>query len=255
VFKNDPILFCTKHIYYLIYFITIHITFIKIFVPSFLELDHFNKDRHKRHMNEHVLTSPIRSICVYCGSSPGSDAAFSHSASELGRLMAQSGIGLVYGGGVNGLMGTVARAVLDHGGTVTGIIPEFLIRKEAMMKDAQELIIVDDMHTRKRMMFEKADAFVALPGGIGTLEELVEQMTWVQLDRHIKPVLLANINQFWSPLLDLLAHMRQTEFIRATTEVRYLVADTTADILPLLHEAARRGQERGNLAAKLNPAL
>ena len=220
-----------------------------------MHLDHFNKDRHNRTMNEHVFPSPIRSICVYCGSSPGSDPAFSQCAADLGRMMAQAGIGLVYGGGVNGLMGTVARSVLDHGGTVTGIIPEFLIRKEAMMKDAQELIVVDDMHTRKRLMFEKADAFVALPGGIGTLEELVEQMTWVQLDRHVKPVLLANINRFWAPLLDLLAHMRTTQFIRATTEVRYLVADTTARILPMLQDAAQRSYERGHLAAKLNPAL
>eukprot|EP01037_Dinobryon_pediforme_P011084 gene11084-11164_t len=206
-------------------------------------------------MNEQILTSPIRSVCVYCGSSSGSDPAFVASAIKFGQILAQSGIGLVYGGGVNGLMGTVARSVLDNGGYVTGIIPEFLIRKEAMMKDAQELIVVDDMHTRKRMMFEKADAFVALPGGIGTLEELVEQMTWVQLDRHVKPVLLANINQFWTPLLDLLAHMRTAQFIRATTEVRYLVADTTEEILPMLQNAALYGQERNQLAAKLNPAL
>ena len=206
-------------------------------------------------MNEIVIPSPIRNICVYCGSSPGNDPAFVKCAIDLGRMMAESGIGLVYGGGVNGLMGTVARAVLDNGGRVTGIIPDFLIRKEAMMKDAQELIVVDDMHTRKRMMFEKADAFVALPGGIGTLEELVEQMTWVQLDRHVKPVLLADINGFWRPLLSLLAHMRATEFIRSNAEVRYIVAEKTDDILPMLHKAALRGLERGTLAAKLNPAL
>ncbi len=173
----------------------------------------------------------------------------------LGRLMAESGIGLVYGGGVNGLMGTVARAVLDNGGYVAGIIPDFLIRKEAMMKDAQELIVVDDMHTRKRMMFERADAFVALPGGVGTLEELVEQMTWVQLDRHAKPVLIANINGFWNPLLALMEHMRVTQFIRATTEVPFLIAETTQDILPMLHSAAAKTRILGGLAAKLNPAL
>jgi len=206
-------------------------------------------------MNEFVRPTPIRNICVYCGSSPGNDPEFLQCAVDLGHALAEARIGLVYGGGTNGLMGTVARAVLERGGYVTGIIPQFLIRKEAMLKDAQELIVVDDMHTRKRLMFEKADAFVALPGGVGTLEELVEQMTWIQLDQHVKPVLLADINQFWRPLLTLLEHMRSAEFIRPNTEVRYLVAEKTGDILPMLHDAALRANERGNLAAKLNPAL
>jgi len=206
-------------------------------------------------MNQALPILPIRNICVYCGSSEGNDPAFVASAAELGRLMAAAGIGLVYGGGVNGLMGTVARAVLDNGGYVTGIIPDFLIRKEAMMKDAQELIVVEDMHTRKRLMFERADAFVALPGGVGTLEELVEQMTWVQLDRHAKPVLIADINGFWKPLLSLLDHMRETRFIRAATEVPYLIAERTEDILPMLHKAASAPGLRGNVSAKLNPAL
>src|SRR3712207_4206190 len=122
----------------------------------------------------------IRSICVYCGSGFGSDPVFVETAAELGRAMAEQGIGLVYGGGNVGLMGTVARSVLDHGGHVTGIIPDFLKSREKMLDDVQETIVVSDMHTRKRLMFEKADAFVALPGGIGTLEELVEQMTWAQ---------------------------------------------------------------------------
>ena len=114
--------------------------------------------------------------------------------------MARNDIGLVYGGGSLGLMGEVARATLEHGGRVTGIIPGFLVEKEAMMRDVNEVIVTEDMHERKRLMFERSDAFVALPGGVGTLEELVEQLTWVQLGRHTKPVIVANIDGFWTPV-------------------------------------------------------
>lgn len=160
--------------------------------------------------------------------------------------MAESGIRLVYGGGNVGLMGIVARSVLDHGGEVSGIIPEFLKARELMLPDAQELIVVPDMHTRKRLMFEKADAFVALPGGIGTLEELVEQMTWAQLGRHSKPILMLNTKGFWKPLLVLLEHMRETGFIRPGLEIRYLVAEKPDDVVPMLLAIARRfGVEAG----------
>lgn len=194
----------------------------------------------------------IRNVCVYCGSSGGNDPTYLASAERLGVLLAQAGIGLVYGGGNNGLMGTVARAVLDHGGTVTGIIPEFLKQKEQMLGDVQELHIVPDMHTRKRMMFERADAFVALPGGVGTLEELVEQLTWVQLQRHRKPVLIADIGGFWRPLLSLFEHMREQGFIRSSFEVTYLVAEKVDDIVPMLRKAAdRAGAPDERLAAEL----
>ena len=182
----------------------------------------------------------IRSICVYCGSGFGSDPAFKTAAIKLGQAMAENGISLVYGGGNVGLMGTVARSVLDHGGYVTGIIPDFLKSREKMLDDVQETIVVSDMHTRKRMMFEKADAFVALPGGIGTLEELVEQMTWAQLGRHTKPILMLNTNGFWKPLLVLLAHMREQGFIRPGLELNYLVAERAEEVVPMLHAAARR---------------
>jgi len=182
----------------------------------------------------------IRTICVYCGSGFGSDPVFAQSAADLGRAMAESGIGLVYGGGNVGLMGTVARSVLEHGGTVTGIIPEFLKARERMLEDIQETIVVPDMHTRKRLMFERADAFVALPGGIGTLEELVEQMTWAQLGRHRKPILLHSASQFWKPLLVLLAHMREQGFIRQGLELNYLVAERVEEIIPMLEAAVRR---------------
>jgi hypothetical protein len=187
-----------------------------------------------------VPMSEIRSICVYCGSGFGGSPAFVEAAASLGQSMAEQGISLVYGGGNVGLMGTVARSVLDHGGYVTGIIPDFLKSREKMLDDVQETIVVPDMHTRKRMMFEKADAFVALPGGIGTLEELVEQMTWAQLGRHTKPILMLNTNGFWKPLLVLLAHMREQGFIRPGLELNYLVAERAEEVVPMLHAAARR---------------
>jgi uncharacterized protein (TIGR00730 family) len=154
--------------------------------------------------------------------------------------MAEQGIGLIYGGGNVGLMGTVARSVLDHGGHVTGIIPDFLKSREKMLDDVQETIVVSDMHTRKRLMFERADAFVALPGGIGTLEELVEQMTWAQLGRHTKPILMLSTGGFWKPLLTLLAHMREQGFIRPGLELNYLVAERVEEVIPMLNAAARR---------------
>lgn len=192
----------------------------------------------------------IRNVCVYCGSADGGDPAHIGAATELGRALATAGIGLVYGGGNTGLMGAVARAVLDHGGHVTGIIPGFLKSREIMLEEAQETIVVPDMHTRKRLMFERSDAFVALPGGVGTLEELVEQMTWAQLGQHRKPILLADIAGFWRPLLALMAHMREAGFIRY--EVHYLVAERVAEILPMLDKAAAMA---GEAAMELDPRL
>ncbi len=184
----------------------------------------------------------IRNVCVYCGSSAGNDPIFGEAADALGRELARAGVGLVFGGGGDGLMGRVARAVLDAGGRVTGIIPKFLIKQEHALLAAQDLTVVDDMHQRKQLMFERADAFVALPGGIGTLEELVEQLTWVQLQRHQKPVLLADVAGFWRPLLALFAHMRNLGFVREGFEVRYLVAEKIEDAVPMLLAAARRSE-------------
>jgi uncharacterized protein (TIGR00730 family) len=180
----------------------------------------------------------IRSICVYCGSGSGADPAFVDAARKLGEMLAKAGIRLVYGGGRIGLMGEVARSVLEAGGNVTGIIPEFLKAREIMLPEAQELHVVKDMHERKQMMFDKADAFIALPGGIGTLEELVEQMTWAQLGRHDKPILIADIKGFWRPLLSLLAHMRESGFVREGLEVRYLVAERIEDAIDMIVAAA-----------------
>ena len=181
----------------------------------------------------------IRKICVYCGSGPGTDPAFVEAARAFGAVMAKNGIGLVYGGGNVGMMGELAQAVLAHGGEVTGIIPDFLVAREHAIKGAHGLIVTRDMHERKRKMFELADAFVALPGGVGTLEEIVEQMTWAQLGRHKKPILLANIAGFWQPLCALLDHMKSLEFIRGDLNFDLLVADKVADILPMLQQAAQ----------------
>ena len=180
--------------------------------------------------------STIRRICVYCGSGPGSDPAFVRAARRFGAILAENRIGLVYGGGSVGLMGEIATAVFERGGEVIGVIPTFLENREhANMRG--NLIVTRDMHERKQRMFEEADAFVALPGGVGTLEEVVEQMTWAQLGRHKKPILLANIKKFWDPLCVLLDHMEELQFIRPGLSVNYLVADRVEDILPTLTKA------------------
>lgn len=183
--------------------------------------------------------SKINAVCVYCGSSGGNDPAFIGAAETLGKSFAQNGVRLVYGGGSVGMMGAVARAVLDHGGEATGIIPEFLARRERPQGLREDLIVTRDMHERKRRMFEEADAFVALPGGIGTLEELVEQLTWVQIGQHKKPLLLVNTNGFWEPLRDLLEHMEKLGFIYGDVQGNLLIADRPEDVLPKLREAAR----------------
>jgi uncharacterized protein (TIGR00730 family) len=183
--------------------------------------------------------SQIKTVCVYCGSGPGTNPRFVEAAIALGKVFAENDIRLVYGGGSIGLMGAIAESVIDHGGSVTGIIPEFLKARELMFRRAQEIIVTRDMHERKRLMFERSDAFVALPGGIGTLEELVEQLTWAQLGRHKKPILIANVDRFWDPLCALLDHMRDMQFIRAGLTISPLVVDHVEDILPALREAAR----------------
>lgn len=180
----------------------------------------------------------IRKICVYCGSGPGTDSAFVDAAQAFGAALAKNHIELVFGGGAVGMMGAVAKSVLDNGGKVTGIIPDFLVVREHALRGADNLIVTRDMHERKLKMFEMADAFVAMPGGIGTLEEVVEQMTWVQLGRHRKPVLLANIKGFWAPLCALIDHMKKLEFIRGDLNFDLLIADKVADILPMLQKAA-----------------
>jgi len=193
--------------------------------------------------------SSIRAVCVYCGSSAGADPAFATAARALGKIFADDGVRLIYGGGSVGMMGALAGSVLAHGGNVTGIIPDFLRARENALTRVQEMIVTPDMHERKRLMFERSDAFVALPGGVGTLEELVEMLTWQQLGRHAKPILLANIDGFWEPLLALLAHMRSAQFIRPNLEVDIIKAERVEDIVPRLRAAAARRPESAKAMA------
>jgi uncharacterized protein (TIGR00730 family) len=170
----------------------------------------------------------IRSVCVYCGSSPGRDEIYAKAGHLLGRSIARAGLRLVYGGGTKGIMGAVADGALKAGGKVTGIIPRFLINREATetaLDRLDELLITDNMHERKHKMFEKSDAFVALPGGIGTVEEIVEIMTWAQLGHHRKPIVFANVNGFWDPMLSLLDHMAAEGFIHTAQRVKPLVVN------------------------------
>ncbi len=187
------------------------------------------------------MNRKVKRICVYCGSGAGKDPAFAKAACTFGKSLAAAEIGLVFGGGSIGLMGEVARATLDAGGHVTGIIPEFLKKRELALDSISELIVTSSMHERKQLMFENADAFVALPGGIVTLEELVEQLTWSQLGQHSKPMVLANFNGFWQPLLTLFDGMRTENFIRSGLEVAPAIVTSAEEIIPtILRLAAQR---------------
>jgi uncharacterized protein (TIGR00730 family) len=197
-------------------------------------------------MNDSAARTDINTICVYCGSGAGRNKAHAEAARKFGRLLAHAGIGLVYGGGSLGLMGEIARTVLKHGGHVTGIIPSFLGEREQMLLEAQELIVVDDMHQRKHLMFVKSDAFVALPGGLGTLEEFVEQLTWSQLGRHTKPIVLVNIDGYWDPLLTQFESMHGESFIRPGLELHLIVVPGVEEIIPAIERAIppkRPGEE------------
>ncbi|MGO7038868.1 TIGR00730 family Rossman fold protein [Rhizobium acaciae] len=190
----------------------------------------------------------IRSICVYCGSRPGRDPSHMAAGRALGREIAEYGLRLVYGGGTKGIMGAVASGVLSGGGQVTGIIPEFLIDMEATrhsLGQLNELIVTPDMHARKHTMFERSDAFVALPGGIGTLEEIVEIMTWAQLGRHEKPMVFANVNGFWDPMMELMRHMTEEGFLHTAHRVQPLVVDEIPGIIPaIMARAAQLAADR-----------
>ncbi len=157
----------------------------------------------------------LRSVCVFCGASPGASPVYQEAAVALGRHLAERGLTLVYGGGAVGLMGTVADAALAAGGEVIGIIPQSLQEAEIGHKGLTRLEVVDGMHARKARMAELADAFVALPGGLGTLEELFEVWTWGQLGYHAKPLGLLEVNGFYDPLLTFLDHLVDERFVRA----------------------------------------
>jgi uncharacterized protein (TIGR00730 family) len=193
--------------------------------------------------DEDEKMSMIRSVCVYCGSSPGREPSYKAAADALGASLGRNGLRLVYGGGTRGLMGAVAAATMAAGGEVTGIIPRFLMNKEATedaLTHLDELIVTEDMHERKHAMFERSDAFVALPGGIGTLEEIVEIMTWAQLGRHEKPIVFANVDGFWNPMLSLIDHMKEAGFLHSQNKIQPLVIDHAEDIVPAMLDIASR---------------
>jgi hypothetical protein len=181
----------------------------------------------------------LGSLCVYCGANPGAAPAYADAARNLGAAMATEGVRLVYGGGSIGLMGIVARAVMAGGGNVTGIIPQFLKDREIMLREVPDLVVTADMHERKRLMFQRADAFIALPGGIGTLEEVVEVMTWAQLDQHAKPVMILNIDGFWNPLIELFRRMAaegflNKAFVGSHNDLPVEIVDSVDDVIPHL---------------------
>jgi uncharacterized protein (TIGR00730 family) len=178
-------------------------------------------------------------LCVYCGSSGGLKAQFQQAASELGKRLAEAGIELVYGGGRVGLMGLLADAVLSAGGQVIGVIPRRLLDAEVAHRGVTELIVVDSMHDRKRVMAEKGDVFAVLPGGIGTLDEFFEIVSWKQLLLHDKPILLVDIDDYWVPLRTLLEHIVVNGFARPQTrEFVHFVPSVSALMAALSEEPA-----------------
>jgi uncharacterized protein (TIGR00730 family) len=185
----------------------------------------------------------IRSLCVYCGSSGTVEARYRDAASELGAHLAQAGIALVYGGGRIGLMGLLADAALAAEGKVIGIIPSHLRDTEVAHRGVTELVVVDSMHERKRLMAERADAFAILPGGIGTLDEMFEIVSWKQLRLHDKPILLVDIGGYWAPLRALLDHIIDTGFAGAQTRGLLKVVPSVAALMAALSEVRAAAHE------------
>ena len=186
---------------------------------------------------------PVDSVCVYCGSSDAADPEFLTAATRLGKLLAAKGLRLVYGGGGVGLMGATARAARDAGGDVLGGIPAFLRGRERPVENV-ETIVVTTMHARKMMMFERSDAFIVLPGGIGTLEEIIELLSWRRLDLHTKPVVFYNPRGFWNPLFHLFEHIIDEKLMPPEFNDSWRAVSRIEEILPAVFEMARRSQEK-----------
>jgi uncharacterized protein (TIGR00730 family) len=178
----------------------------------------------------------MRSLCVFCGSRVGVDPAFAEAAKQLGRALAERDVRLIYGGGSIGLMGVVMRSVLEHGGAVTGIIPEFLMRREVGNPALTELIVVDSMHERKRRMFELADAFAVLPGGLGTLDEAIEIITWQQLGLHGKPIAVLSVGDYWASFEALIEQVIAQGFADGTIRSLFSVSADVESLLTSLEE-------------------
>lgn len=193
----------------------------------------------------------MQSICVFCGSSFGTRPIYREAAIELGQVMAKENIALVWGGGKVGLMGTVADAVIQAGGEAIGVIPGFMVEKELAHPDASEMIEVDSMHTRKALMADRSEGFIAMPGGFGTFDELFEILTWAQLHIHGKPVGLLNTDGYYDPLLAMVEHSIREGFVRPSNLDLFVVASTPAELI-----AAMRGYQppQGDWTVKLTTA-
>jgi uncharacterized protein (TIGR00730 family) len=183
--------------------------------------------------------SKIKSVCVYCGSSSQVDQRYRDAAVALGALLARQRVTLVYGGGRVGLMGLMADACLQAGGTVVGVIPEFLRRYEVGHGAVTELVVVDNMHQRKQAMFDRSDGFAVLPGGLGTLDETFEILTWKQLRLHDKPIALVDVGGYWQPFTALFDHVIRENFARPEMRELLTVVDSVDDLLPALERAER----------------
>ena len=175
----------------------------------------------------------ISSICIYCGSNKGLNSEYALAASDLGRLLAEKNIRLIYGGGKVGLMGVVADAVLEHGGSVTGVVPTFLSEREVLHHHLSELITVSTMHERKQVMADMADGFIAMPGGLGTLDELFEILTWHQLHLHRKPIGVLNVRGYFDPLIKMLDNMVSEGFLHSANREILIASE---DIYTLLQQ-------------------
>ncbi len=179
----------------------------------------------------------IHSLGVFCGSKMGADAAHAKTARRLGAMLAEKGVRLVYGGGAIGLMGVVAETVLKGGGQVTGVIPDFLMKYEVGNPGVTELIVVDSMHERKRRMFDAADGFLILPGGLGTLDETFEIITWKQLQLHTKPIVILNANGYWRHFTTLIDSIIEGDFAHPAVRELFTVVDGLDDVFTALDTA------------------
>jgi len=191
----------------------------------------------------------VRHVCVFCGASSGSRSAYAEAARSFGATLAQRGIGLVYGGGRVGLMGAVADGALTAGGEAIGVIPQELVDRELAHSGLTELHIVGSLHERKALMADLSDAFVALPGGFGTLDELMEQLTWAQLGLHAKPVGLLDVAGYWGPLIALARHATEEGFVRESDLAAITVGDAAGLLLDRLARVADAPPRRAKWAA------
>ncbi|UDF02571.1 TIGR00730 family Rossman fold protein [Asticcacaulis sp. AND118] len=189
-----------------------------------------------------TLPRPILSVCIYCGSSDAVDQRYKDEARQLGGILAAHQLRLVYGGGGVGLMGEAARGAYEAGGKVLGIMPQFLRTKERLL-DEVETVIVESMHERKMKMFEESDAFVVLPGGVGTLEEVIELLSWRRLDLHKKPIIFLNSGGFWQPFFDLVDFTVGKKFTPDAFRHTYKSVDTVDEVLDAIAEMASHDEE------------